>query len=101
MRLGKDQKTARLTTFALTDQTLATVYFHWFFLIQAAPLPERMIAADPASWLKGCLSRWSMGNEAAFSPEVTYPSEISSGFPESMTANTPLARRMRRLPTFR
>lgn len=54
------------TTFALTDQALATAYFHWFFLIQAPPLPERMIAADPAAWLKGCLSRWSMGNEVAF-----------------------------------
>lgn len=55
-----------LTTFELADQALATAYFHWFFLIQAAPLPERMIAADPAGWLKGCLSRWSMGNESAF-----------------------------------
>jgi len=58
------------TTFALTNQALATSYFHWFFLIQAAPLPENMIAADPAAWLKGCLSRWSMGNEEAFDPAV-------------------------------
>lgn len=58
------------TTFALTDQALATTYFHWFFLIQAPPLPERMIGADPASWLKGCLSRWSLGNDAAFDPAI-------------------------------
>lgn len=58
------------TTFALTNQALATAYFHWFFLIQAPPLPERMIAPDPAAWLKGCLSRWSMGNEQAFDPAV-------------------------------
>jgi len=57
-----------LTTFELTDQALATAYFHWFFLIQAPPLPERMIAADPESWLRGCLARWSMGNEQAFAP---------------------------------
>lgn len=57
-----------LTTFELTDQALATAYFHWFFLIQAPPLPERMIAADPESWLRGCLTRWSMGNEQAFAP---------------------------------
>lgn len=56
-----------LTTFALTNQALATAYFHWFFLIQKPPLPERMIGADPESWLKGCLSRWSMGNAPAFS----------------------------------
>lgn len=58
------------TTFALTDQALATAYFHWFFLIQPAPLPERMIAADPETWLRGCLQRWSMGNDAAFDPAV-------------------------------
>lgn len=58
------------TTFALTNQALATAYFHWFFLIQPPPLPERMIAADPAAWLRGCLSRWSMGNEQAFAPEA-------------------------------
>ncbi|MBS0512464.1 MAG: alpha/beta hydrolase [Proteobacteria bacterium] len=58
------------TTFALTDQALATTYFHWFFLIQPAPLPERMIAADPETWLRGCLQRWSLGNEAAFDPAI-------------------------------
>jgi haloacetate dehalogenase len=25
-------------------------YFHWFFLAQRAPLPERLIAADPGAW---------------------------------------------------
>lgn len=59
-----------LATFEMTNQALATAYFHWFFLIQAAPLPERMIAADPAAWLKGCLSRWSMGNDAAFAGDA-------------------------------
>ena len=57
-----------LTTFAMTDQALATAYFHWFFLIQPPPLPERMIGADPDSWLRGCLTRWGMGNDHAFSP---------------------------------
>jgi haloacetate dehalogenase len=51
------------TTFAMINQALATAYFHLFYLIQQAPFPKRMIAADPASWLKGRLSRWSMGNE--------------------------------------
>ena len=58
------------TTFAMTNQALATAYFHWFFLIQAAPLPESMIASDPPAWLRGCLQRWSMGNESAFDPDV-------------------------------
>ena len=76
-----------LTTFALTDQALATVYFHWFFLIQTAPLPERMIAADPASWLKGCLSRWSMGNEAAFSAEAVAEFVRCFSDPEAIRAS--------------
>lgn len=76
-----------LTTFALTDQALATAYFHWFFLIQAAPLPERMIGADPASWLKGCLSRWSMGNEPAFAPEVVAEYVRCFSDPEAIRAS--------------
>jgi len=59
-----------LTTFALANRILATVYFHWFFLIQPPPLPERMIGADPQFWLRSCLSRWSLGNEQAFSSEA-------------------------------
>ena len=34
-----------------TDRTFASAYFHWFFLIQDAPLPERMIANNVATWL--------------------------------------------------
>ena len=45
--------------FGHVDRDLATTYFHWFFLAQAPDLPERMIGADPAAWLRGCLDRWS------------------------------------------
>ena len=31
---------------------MARRYYHWYFLIQSRPLPERMIAADPAFWLQ-------------------------------------------------
>ena len=34
-----------------TDRTFASAYFHWFFLIQDAPLPERMIANNVETWL--------------------------------------------------
>lgn len=47
------------TVFAATDQALATGYFHWFFLAQPAPLPERMIGADPDFWVESLLARWS------------------------------------------
>ena len=38
-----------------TTDGFARAYWHWFFLIQPAPFPERMIAADPeAYWRKKC-----------------------------------------------
>jgi haloacetate dehalogenase len=30
---------------------MASEYFHWFFLARPAPLPERLIEADPDAWL--------------------------------------------------
>ena len=35
-----------------TDMKFAKGYFHWFFLIQPAPLPEKMIISNPKNWLK-------------------------------------------------
>ncbi len=51
--------------FQSTDQEFATSYYHWFFLIQPFPLPERLIGADPEYYLREKLKRWS-GPEATF-----------------------------------
>jgi haloacetate dehalogenase len=40
---------------------LATTYYHWFFLAQEPELPERLIAADPAYYLRTSIERWSAG----------------------------------------
>ncbi|WP_174242053.1 alpha/beta fold hydrolase [Teichococcus oryzae] len=40
------------TMYAQTNKEFATRYFWWFFLIQPAPLPERMIGADPEFFLR-------------------------------------------------
>ncbi|TQI78667.1 haloacetate dehalogenase [Serratia fonticola] len=40
------------TMYALTDKAFATRYFWWFFLIQPAPLPEKLIASDPEFFLQ-------------------------------------------------
>jgi haloacetate dehalogenase len=40
------------TMYARTDKAFATRYFWWFFLIQPYPLPERLIDADPAFFLR-------------------------------------------------
>ena len=41
-----------------TDMRFATAYYHWFFLIQPAPLPERMIGADPHFYLSQKSGQW-------------------------------------------
>lgn len=41
-----------------TDMRFATAYYHWFFLIQPAPLPERLIGADPEFYLRAKSGQW-------------------------------------------
>ncbi|GBD43039.1 Haloacetate dehalogenase H-1 [bacterium HR40] len=48
-----------LTLFEKTDQAIASGYFHWFFLSQPAPLPERLIGGNPRFWLEWILGRWA------------------------------------------
>lgn len=40
------------------DFALAKAYFHWSFLAQPSPLPERMIEADPDHFYEACLLGW-------------------------------------------
>lgn len=44
------------TMYAQTNRAFATRYFWWFFLIQPAPLPERLIESDPEFFLRNHLS---------------------------------------------
>ncbi|MDE3011427.1 MAG: alpha/beta hydrolase [Pseudomonadota bacterium] len=53
-----------LDVFEGVDQETAMRYFHWFFLAQPRPLPERMIGADPEQWLRGRLAAWSRTRRA-------------------------------------
>jgi haloacetate dehalogenase len=45
-----------LTMYRQTNQEFATKYMWWFFLIQAAPLPEHLIGLDPQYYLEVILS---------------------------------------------
>lgn len=38
---------------------MATAAYHWFFLAQPAPLPERLIGSDPEFFLDTLLDRWT------------------------------------------
>jgi haloacetate dehalogenase len=50
-----------------TTFEFALAYYHWYFLVQPAPLPERLIGADPAFFLTQKLARGAAGL-APFAP---------------------------------
>lgn len=50
-----------LAMYEQTSQAFATAYWHWFFLIQPAPLPERLIEADPAAYVREVIGRRGAG----------------------------------------
>jgi haloacetate dehalogenase len=53
------------TTWKRMEMSRGLKTYHWFFLAQPDGLPERLIAADPAYYLKEKLRRWS-GSVDAF-----------------------------------
>ena len=57
------------TMYARTDMAFATGYYHWFFLIQPAPLQERLIGADAEFYLRRKLAAWDRGPDT-FAPEA-------------------------------
>lgn len=42
---------------------LALKAYHWTFLAQDAPLPERMISADPAAYIDWTLAAWTLSKK--------------------------------------
>lgn len=58
-----------LDMYALANDAFARAYWHWFFLIQPAPLPERLIEADPAAYVRDVMGRRSAGL-APFDPRA-------------------------------
>jgi haloacetate dehalogenase len=58
-----------LAMYEQTSEAFARAYWHWFFLIQPAPLPERLIEADPGAYLRDVMGRRSAGL-APFDPRA-------------------------------
>ncbi len=59
-----------LTMYERTTMEFAQAYYHWFFLIQPAPLPERLIGAEPLFYLRTKLGGWGSGGTALFDPRA-------------------------------
>jgi haloacetate dehalogenase len=68
-----------------TTEAFARAYWHWFFLIQPAPMPERAIESEPAAWI-----REGMGARFAglgpFAPEAMAEYVRGLSLPGSATA---------------
>ena len=60
---------------ARADARLAILYWHWAFLAQPAPLPERLIAADPGAFFDFHVRRLGLGAAAG-----RYPPELMTAY---------------------
>lgn len=50
-----------LAMYEKANNAFARAYWHWFFLIQPSPMPERLIEADPAGYIRDLMGRRSAG----------------------------------------
>ncbi len=59
-----------LDMYARTDFDFARAYYHWFHLIQPAPLPELMIGGNPRAYLHAKLGGWGSGGLGHIEPRA-------------------------------
>ena len=59
-----------LDMYERTDLAFASRYYHWFFFIQPAPLPERLIGADARFYLHHTLGGWGSKGTAFLEPQA-------------------------------
>jgi haloacetate dehalogenase len=69
-----------LAMYAQTGELFARAYWHWFFLIQPAPMPERLIEADPEAYIREVMGRRSAGL-APFDPRALSAYIRAAGLP--------------------
>jgi haloacetate dehalogenase len=50
-----------LAMYSQTNEAFARAYWHWFFLIRPAPLPETLIEANPEQYLRSVMGSRSAG----------------------------------------
>ena len=54
--------------FTETNRQVASAYWHWYFLSQPEPLPERLIGADPDFFYETCLAGLGATGLKSFDP---------------------------------
>jgi haloacetate dehalogenase len=75
-----------LTMYEATTMEFARAYYHWFHLIQPAPIPERHIAADPIAELHAKLGGWGSTSRAFFDPRAMAEYEAAFADPATVHA---------------
>jgi len=73
-----------LDMYAATDMAFARAYYHWFHLIQPAPLPETMIGACAREYLHAKLGGWGSGGLAHIEPPALAEYERCFCTPEAI-----------------
>jgi len=58
-----------LAMYSQTTEAFARAYWHWFFLIQRAPMPERLLEADPGAYVRDLMGTRHAGL-APFDPRA-------------------------------
>lgn len=59
-----------LDMYSMTHMAFARAYYHWFHLIQPAPLPERMIGGDAIHYLHRKIGGWGSAGLSIFEPQA-------------------------------
>jgi haloacetate dehalogenase len=75
-----------LTMYERTDMQFAQAYYHWFFLTQPAPLPERLIGADPVFYLHRKIGAWGSAGTPFFDPRALAEYERCFADPQAIHA---------------
>ncbi|HET9622739.1 MAG TPA: alpha/beta hydrolase [Kofleriaceae bacterium] len=75
-----------LTMYEGTTMALARAYYHWFHLIQPAPIPERHIMADPIAELHEKLGGWGTTDRGFFDPRAMAEYEAAFADPKTVHA---------------
>jgi len=76
-----------LDMYNATSKEFATAYFHWFLLIQPAPLPELVIGGNPAAFLEAVLRQFAGGDNDYLEPAVAAEFERVFCTPEAIHAS--------------
>jgi haloacetate dehalogenase len=69
------------------DADMALRAYHWTFLAQPAPMPERMLMTEPTAWLEHTLKSWTLsGTLAPFADGALDAYRAAFGVPRRIAA---------------